>query len=341
MTGVQTCALPIFKASQISNHGKLAAGKTIRLNSDKIDNSQQGTIEAEQINIKADVLVNQGLIDGEDVNFDITQRLDNINGARLYGDHISIKANEVNNYATSLNSPITPTIASRQSLFLDVNTLNNKNHALILSLGDMQINGQTLNNHSARIEAGNNMQLNVNQINNVNDNIVTEEVLISSQPIVEYSPNGDPRRFKPEEVRIRNSPKKRHTYPVLHSVDGSFGATYEFYSYNYTQNIYETKIKTTEPAEIISGNNLVIQANHINNDNSKILSGNGLFIATATLNNHSLKGQRTIDDIGKKTRHFRKKEKKRFRNEYKKRSQTFDYLNKSVKIGRASCRERV
>ncbi|PXZ01423.1 hemagglutinin repeat-containing protein, partial [Gilliamella apicola] len=74
----------------------------------------------------------------------------------------------------------------------------------------------------------------------------------------------------------------------------------------------------------------MIQAKHINNDNSKILSGNGLFIATATLNNHSLKGQRTIDEKGTKFWNYRHKGKKRGRTEYTKRARPFDYLNKSV-----------
>ncbi|MCX8728650.1 hemagglutinin repeat-containing protein [Gilliamella sp. B2838] len=319
-----------IKANQINNQGKISSGQSVTLTSDIGKNTQNGIIESQKIDISGNRFVNQGLIDGEDVNIDLTQQFDNLDAARLYGDTIHIKANEVNNNAAALNSPITPTIAARQSLLLDVNTINNTNHALLLSLGDMQINGKTLNNHSARIESTNNMRLNVSQINNINDHIETDDVLISSQPITEYTPMGHARRFKPEEVTIRTSPKKRHRYPVLHSNKGEFGSTYKYHEYRYTKNIYETKIKVSEPAEIISGNDLIIQAHHIENDNSKILAGNNLLVTTDTLNNYSLKGKRTITDIGTQIWHYRNKHNHNGKAVYTTGEDESKYFNQSI-----------
>ncbi|OCG53942.1 two-partner secretion domain-containing protein, partial [Gilliamella sp. Bim3-2] len=320
----------LINASHITNDGKISSGQAITLKSDKIKNTEKGIIESEEINTNSRVLENKGLIDGGEVNVNASQRFDNLEGARLYGDWISIKAHEVNNRAASLSSPVAPTIAAREALLLDVDTLNNTNHALILSLGDMYIEGQTLNNHSARIEAADDMALKVNHINNINDHIETEEVLVESQHIVEYSPLGDARRYKPDEVSIRTSPKKRHRYPVLHSNNGAFDSTHKYYEYDYTRNIYETKIKSTAPAEIISGKDLRIQSDHLENDNSKIVAGNALDIMTGTLNNHSLKGQRTISDTGDEIYHYREKENKHGKAVYKKRAEWKDYKNQSV-----------
>ncbi|WP_342354086.1 hemagglutinin repeat-containing protein [Gilliamella sp. ESL0250] len=320
----------LINASQITNDGKISSGQAITLRSDEIKNTATGIIESEEINTEGRILENKGLIDGGEVNLNASQRVDNLDGARLYGDWIYIKAHEVNNRAPALTSPIAPTIAAREALLLDVNTLNNTNHALILSLGDMYIEGQTLNNHSARIEATDDMTLNVNQINNINDHIETEDVLVDSQHIVEYSPLGDARRYKPDEVSIRTSPKKRHRYPVLHSNNGAFDSTYKYHKYDYTRNIYETKIKSTAPAEIISGKNLVVQSDHLENDNSKIIAGNALDIMTGTLNNHSLKGQRTVTDTGDKIYHYRDKGHRKGKTVYTKRAEWKDYKNQFI-----------
>ncbi|OCG24868.1 hypothetical protein A9G22_03290, partial [Gilliamella sp. App2-1] len=320
----------LINTSKITNDGKISSGQAITLKSDEIKNTAKGIIESEEINTDGHILENKGLIDGGKVNLNALQRVDNLEGARLYGDWIYIKAHEVNNRASSLTSTIAPTLAAREGLFLDVNTLNNTNHALLLSLGDLHIQGQTLNNHSARIEAADNMALNVNHINNINDHIETEEVLVSSQSIVEYSPNGDARRFKPDEVSIRTSPKKRHRYPVLHSNDGAFDSTYKYYKYDYTRHVYETKIKSTAPAEIISGKDLIIQSDHLENDNSKIVAGNALNIMTGTLNNHSLKGQRTVKDTGNQIYHYRHEGHKNGKKEYTKRAKWSDYQDQTI-----------
>ncbi|OCG74450.1 hypothetical protein A9G42_10000, partial [Gilliamella sp. Nev6-6] len=317
-------------ASQITNDGKISSGQAITLNSDEIKNTEKGIIESEEINTNGQILENKGLIDGGDVHLNASQRFDNLDGARLYGNGIDIRAHQVNNRALSLTSPLAPTIAARDTLLLDANTVNNTNHALIFSLGDMYIEGETLNNHSARIEATDDMALKVKQINNINDHIETEEVLVDSQHLIEYSPTGDARRFKPDEVSIRTSPKERHRYPVLHSNNGAFNSTYKYYKYDYTRHIYETKIKNTAPAEIISGQDLHIQSDHLENDNSKIIAGNALNIETGTLNNHSLKGQHTVTDMGNKIYHYREKETKKGKAVYKKRAKWSDYNDQSV-----------
>ncbi|OCG41163.1 S-layer family protein [Gilliamella sp. Bif1-4] len=116
----------------------------------------------------------------------------------------------------------------------------------------------------------------------------------------------------------------------MHSNNGAFDSTHKYYEYDYTRNIYETKIKSTAPAEIISGKDLRIQSDHLENDNSKIVAGNALDIMTGTLNNHSLKGQRTISDTGDEIYHYREKENKHGKAVYKKRARWKDYKNQSV-----------
>ncbi|MGA3989505.1 hypothetical protein ACI2TK_25365, partial [Ralstonia nicotianae] len=84
----------------------------------------------------------------------------------------------------SLRRP-TATLAARNRLDLGAQTLNNREHALIFSGGDMAIGGAldsnrvatgaaaTVNNNSASIESLGSLALAANRINNTNEHFST------------------------------------------------------------------------------------------------------------------------------------------------------------------------
>jgi filamentous hemagglutinin family protein len=134
----------------------------------------------------AATLRNRGLIDsGNAAGTSQTQikatTVENLGSARIYGDTVSVAATTLtNDLDTASSSTAAATLASRQSLNIGVDTLNNRNGANILSLGDMAIgasldaNGQatgsatTLTNSASTIEAQGTLRIHSATINNLN-----------------------------------------------------------------------------------------------------------------------------------------------------------------------------
>jgi filamentous hemagglutinin len=116
---------------------------------------------------------------------------------------MGIQAGTLNNLAAD---GVAATIAGRERVDIGAGTLNNLDHALIYSGGDLALGGQLnangmatgqsgeLNNHSATIESAGDMALSVAQLNNINDHFTTEVVQVSTKQITEYQHNGSPTR---------------------------------------------------------------------------------------------------------------------------------------------------
>ncbi|WP_217900227.1 hemagglutinin repeat-containing protein [Noviherbaspirillum humi] len=97
---------------------------------------------------------------------------------------MAISGNTINNSGTG-------TIAARDKLLIGAQTLNNTNGGLIYSLGGITIGGaivggqvqgtmQTLTNASSRIEAGRDLRIEANTVNNRNDGLATAEVVLGT-----------------------------------------------------------------------------------------------------------------------------------------------------------------
>lgn len=294
-------------ATHVDNNGNLFSGGKLILASEHLNNNLLGEIDANNVLIKGGSFNNSGLVDGKNIELQLTGQLDNNDAARLYGDNIKITANEVNNTALSLAAGVSPTIAARENLDINVITLNNYNHALVLSMGSLSLDVVTVNNHSSKVESIGNMALNVGTLNNINDAIETDEVLTHTEHVIEYSLLSQAERYSPDKVTVSVSDKKNHRELVIRSLNGSFsGQTYQFYKYEYDKNTYQTQVINTAPAEIISGQNLTINAVHIENDNSKIIAGNRLDITAKTINNLSTQGIERNEIVGSVTKHDRK-----------------------------------
>ena len=185
------------------NTGSVAAGGNLNIAANNIDNQVDGKLLGNNVDITAnDTLANRGLIDGTNVAVS-ANTVNNIGTGRLYGDNLSIVANTVNNGAETIDGKTTAAvIAARNRLDIGANTLNNSEHGLIYSAGDMAIGGQldkdkhatgravAVNNSSATINAEGNLTMAADSINNTNAHLETKDETSAGKRIISYRTNG-------------------------------------------------------------------------------------------------------------------------------------------------------
>lgn len=215
-SGSETIAnrdLDITTSGNISNSGRIAAGKDLSLLATNIDNTASGDIQGTTTRLSASgTVTNRGVIDGVVTRVD-AGTLDNVGTGRIYGDHVSIDAGTLNNLAETINGTTSAaTIAARGRLDIGATTINNRDGSLIFSDGDLSIGGSldaagratgsatTLNNHAATIEATGNVDIKTGVLNNTNGGVTWTLEPGSSQHVVEYSLPGSSVRYAASEV---------------------------------------------------------------------------------------------------------------------------------------------
>lgn len=182
------------------NQALFNALTNLSLSAGNLDNQAQGELSAGTsllLNIAGN-LSNRGLITAPTALIKALT-VNNLGSGRLYGGTLAIGATTITNDSETVNGVTKAgTIAAQNRLDLATTTLNNQNHALIFSLGDMAIgatldsNNQatgaadTVNNHAATIEALGQLSLDSNNLNNTNGGVVTEMQTVSSETITEY-----------------------------------------------------------------------------------------------------------------------------------------------------------
>ncbi|WP_343553478.1 hemagglutinin repeat-containing protein [Pantoea sp.] len=294
------------------NQSLMRAGGVLTLNAGSLDNQQPAEISANEnhLLISGDV-TNRGLFDGGLTHITAAS-LTNLGSGRLYGDHIALQANTLNNLAENGTAA---TIAARDRLDIGMQTLNNRDHALIYSGGDLAIGGlldgnwhasaqgSVFNNHSATLESAGDMNLNIGQINNVNDHLVTETVVVEQSSHHEAVLKGAVNRF--DWADVDTSYKNKYGVHDAIMPDGTRGN--EFYEYQYQRTVTETQVKESDPGQFIAGGNLTITSNQVNNHDSRIVAGGLLSGVIGELNNIATMGERVITDIGKQIRWYAKK----------------------------------
>ncbi|MGE1562751.1 hemagglutinin repeat-containing protein [Pantoea septica] len=298
----------------VVNSGKLLAGGKLNLRASNLLNAASGEINAGQDWLTLNgQLTNYGLIDGKQTLLK-AGTLTNIGSGRIYGDTVGVQAGTFNNLAENGTAA---TLAGRERVDIGVQTLNNRDHGLIYSAGDMALGGQldgsglatgkadTLNNHSATIESAGDMQIDAGQINNVNDHFSTELATVSTEAITEYQHSGDTVRWKAGEPGVfvdRNSADSLRNL----NTPGKTGSNHDrFTQYDYTRTVQETQIAESDPAKIIAGGNMTVNADKVFNDKSQIIAGNTLTMNAGELDNVEVAGQRITTDSGKVTSYYR------------------------------------
>ncbi|GKX53107.1 two-partner secretion domain-containing protein [Budvicia aquatica] len=280
--------------------GKVYAGE-INLNAASLTNDALGEISAQSTKITlSNTLSNRGLIDGLLTRLQAAQ-IDNYGTGRIYGTWLGLQADIINNREENGTAA---TLAGRETLDIGAGVLNNYTHSLIFSGGNMSIGrwlddngnatgmGSVLNNHSATVEALGDLRLSMGLINNINDHFLTEFRVVSQESILEYGMNARAQHYSPDEVSFTYY---GNDISVLHTPDG---VSDDYYTFNYVRTTQENVITETDPAKILSGGNLLITADTVNNDKSQIVAGNALNIIANTLNNTEITGTRIISEQG-------------------------------------------
>ncbi|MBB4223937.1 two-partner secretion domain-containing protein [Variovorax guangxiensis] len=207
--------LSLTTSGNLSNSGRIAAGKDLSLSAANIDNTATGDIQGTTTRLSASgTVTNRGVIDGVVTRID-AGTVTNIGTGRIYGDHVSIGAGTLNNQAETANgSTSAATIAARQRLDIGAGTVNNQDGALIFSDGDISIGGglntagqatgvaSSINNHAATIEATGNVSIIAATLNNTNGGVTWTLQPGDSKQVVEYTLPGSSTRYKADEVLI-------------------------------------------------------------------------------------------------------------------------------------------
>ncbi|AQR69208.1 hypothetical protein BZG29_13300 [Janthinobacterium sp. LM6] len=303
----------------LTNAGKIQALSMLTLGAANFDNTSTGDINAgtTRINVGG-VLNNHGVIDGISTQLNVGT-LNNMGTGRIYGDHLSIGGGTVNN---DVEGGVAATIAARSRLDIGVTTLNNREHGLIFSGGDMAIGGYldgnriatgwagSVTNASATIEALGNLDLGASQVNVLNNHIVFQEGQSNTEKISEYQVANS------NEIFVEGQPgfKLRGTRGApnwgtggvgtedLYRIETSDGRYFlEFTHREVTRTTYENVVINSDPGKIIAGNNVRIKANAVINEHSHILAGGALDIDRAVLKNSTSDGKKTVRESGTST----------------------------------------
>ena len=207
--------LAFTTSGKLINQSQFTAGQTLTLNANHIDNTQAGIITSgnhTQITSQTDI-TNQGLINGDTTILKANDTINNLAGGRLYGAHLAIQADTLNNTPAKAKDIDThhtaPVIAARQRLDIGANHLNNNpnpdragkfndsfdNQALITSLGGLNLGGslddnhhatgkaQTVINQGATIQSGGQMQVDAKTLLNTNADFKKHTVKVEAESV--------------------------------------------------------------------------------------------------------------------------------------------------------------
>ncbi len=290
-------------AGELVNAGDMSAGDTLILKAAGLDNQAAGTIQGERLRIDVSGghrLVNRGLVDGERVDIDAAT-MHNVGTGRVYGSRLSIQSNELINESEESQAPV---IAARERLDLGVGTLDNREHALIFSGGDMAIGGaldperqamgaaRAVRNTSATIEALGRLEITARELVNADAHFATEVVTLPAQQVTELAGEGSVNRYAPDApgVYIYNDESDH-----LHTPEDNYET---WYRYEYAREVSETRIAKADPAKILSGGDMQLHVDRVLNDMGHIVAGGALQVRGDALTNTEPGGQRTTVDAG-------------------------------------------
>ena len=257
--------------------------------------------------------------------------VNNIGTARIYGSHLAIQANNLNNLENTDGTAAT--IAARERLDLGVSNLVNRNHSLIMSLGNIYIGGQlndnnqatgyanSIDNGSATIEALGSGWIKTNRLLN-HDLHLRLGHKYTKNHFVTYSP------FDSSATYYSNEGEKGEGY--LDHVNNSRHNSNQYFRFNdgrkavaaqnwlkqdYIRTTDTNTIEHQDPGKLLIGQSLHLEGGEYTNKHSRIVIGDTLYLAdkaikesVSTVSQGSLKldnidvdGEIHRRDIGLKT----------------------------------------
>ena len=318
------------------NNSNLVVGNSASVEGATIQNNANAEISSINTRIQANKLDNFGLIDGDTTVIKVND-VNNIGTARIYGGHLAIQANNLNNLENADGTAAT--IAARERLDLGVGNLVNRNHSLIMSLGNIYIGGQlnennqatgyanSIDNGSATIEALGSGWIKTHHLLNQDLHLKLGKK-VEKERIDEYSLGSDTHRYREGRdghFYINNGSRSRHSYLKLN--DGSRIAGEGWKRWHYTRTTTTSTIEHQDPAKILIGGELHLSGEDLHNKQSQILVGQKVLLddkvftqstndrlrsSKSKLENDDLIGNIDITDQGEfvQEKHIRRKRKK-------------------------------
>ncbi|WP_405125361.1 hemagglutinin repeat-containing protein [Ralstonia pseudosolanacearum] len=199
----------VTTTGNVTNSGTLSAGRNLAVSANNIANTQSGQLIGAVSNTLTarGTLSNDGLIDG---GATVVRANTVVNTGRLYGDTVAIQANTLTNTVNA--SGVAGVIASRGDMDLGVQALNNQEHALIYTVGNLRIGGaldagnratgsaQSVTNGSATINADANLTIAAAQINNENNHFSAINQTSAGSHVTFYRLDGSLQNIDPSTV---------------------------------------------------------------------------------------------------------------------------------------------
>ena len=276
------------------NNSNLVVGNSASVEGSTIQNNANAEISSINTRIQANKLDNFGLIDG-DTTVIKANDVNNIGTARIYGSHLAIQANNLNNLENSDGTAAT--IAARERLDLGVGNLVNRNHSLIMSLGNIYIGGQlndnnqatgyanSIDNGSATIEALGSGWIKTNRLLN-HDLHLRLGHKYTKNHFVTYSP------FDSSATYYSNEGEKGEGY--LDHVNNSRHNSNQYFRFNdgrkavaarnwlkqdYIRTTDTNTIEHQDPSKLLIGQSLHLEGGEYTNKHSRIVIGDTLYLA--------------------------------------------------------------
>ena len=276
------------------NNSNLVVGNSASVEGSIIQNNANAEISSINTHIQTNKLNNFGLIDGDTTVIKVND-VNNIGTARIYGSHLAIQANNLNNLENSDGTAAT--IAARERLDLGVGNLVNRNHSLIMSLGNIYIGGQlndnnqatgyanSIDNGSATIEALGSGWIKTNRLLN-HDLHLRLGHKYTKNHFVTYSP------FDSSATYYSNEGEKGEGY--LDHVNNSRHNSNQYFRFNdgrkavaarnwlkqdYIRTTDTNTIEHQDPSKLLIGQSLHLEGGEYTNKHSRIVIGDTLYLA--------------------------------------------------------------
>ena len=276
------------------NNSNLVVGNSASVEGSTIQNSANAEISSINTRIQTNKLNNFGLIDG-DTTVIKANDVNNIGTARIYGGHLAIQANNLNNLENADGTAAT--IAARERLDLGVGNLVNRNHSLIMSLGNIYIGGQlnennqatgyanSIDNGSATIEALGSGWIKTHSLLNHDLHLKLGHKYTKNH-FVTYSP------FDSSATYYGNEGEKGEGY--LDHVNNSRHNSNQYFRFNdgrqavaaqnwlkqdYIRTTDTNTIEHQDPSKLLIGQSLHLEGGEYTNKHSRIVIGDTLYLA--------------------------------------------------------------
>ena len=276
------------------NNSNLVVGNSASVEGSTIQNSANAEISSINTRIQTNKLNNFGLIDG-DTTVIKANDVNNIGTARIYGGHLAIQANNLNNLENADGTAAT--IAARERFDLGVGNLVNRNHSLIMSLGNIYIGGQlnennqatgyanSIDNGSATIEALGSGWIKTHRLLNHDLHLKLGHKYTKNH-FVTYSP------FDSSATYYGNEGEKGEGY--LDHVNNSRHNSNQYFRFNdgrkavaaqnwlkqdYIRTTDTNTIEHQDPGKLLIGQSLHLEGGEYTNKHSRIVIGDTLYLA--------------------------------------------------------------